>query len=353
VVKTKCPILYQARKAANLRRSDGAFSFPVFKKWPTLPQETQDLVKGFYLLDENSRVLTGTKDTRIITENGEKVVVAKRLMSMTLQELFKEFVNAHPAVRIGMTSFAKLRPEQCYWHGYRGFHVQCTCAIHENFKLLLEPLFGPRPSVRDIIPRFVCDVNNVDCMFSVCPTCPTAALDVLVTDVDLEAEVKINEWRSTDRADLIPRKVSGAAYIAEIRRYLPKILVHQYIMRKQQEFFREMKNGLRNNPDHLVLTMDFSQNYTCVIQNATQSYRWSNIQATLHAFYATWYDPVTGSNLNKGFGIVSDNLTHDSNAVAAYISRVIPELMKLRRFKYIHYISDGCAGRYQGAHEMT
>jgi hypothetical protein len=72
-------------------------------------------------------------------EQGRQLVL-KRLLLFSLDDLYQQFKNENPDVKIGSTKVFMLRPKNCKKLGTEGFHNTCTCEKHENFRLLCEAL---------------------------------------------------------------------------------------------------------------------------------------------------------------------------------------------------------------------
>jgi len=76
-----------ARKAKELRKSDGVLVSPVAKSGKTLSAETTQEVKDFYENDCNSRIMPNKKDTVSIYIDGEKRKMQKRLLLTDIKNL--------------------------------------------------------------------------------------------------------------------------------------------------------------------------------------------------------------------------------------------------------------------------
>ncbi len=92
---------------------------------------------------------------------------------------------------------------------------------------------------------------------------------------------------------------------------------------------------------------DFSENYSFIIQDAVQSFHWSNLQATLHPFVCYYMDG--GESKHVSFVIISDCLTHDTVAVHLFQRQLINFLESKfnKKPKKLYYFSDGCTGQYK------
>lgn len=62
----------------------------------------------------------------------------KKQLIFNLRELYSNFVESNPDLRIGFAKFAELRPQHCVLAGAAGTHTVCVCTIHQNLKLMLE-----------------------------------------------------------------------------------------------------------------------------------------------------------------------------------------------------------------------
>lgn len=91
--------------------------------------------------------------------------------------------------------------------------------------------------------------------------------------------------------------------------------------------------------------MDFSENYSFIVQNAVQGYHWNNSQATIHPFEI--YFKRNGKLENLSFIIISDLMSHDTTAVQLFISKLIDFIKRLIKFSKIYFMSDGAAAHYK------
>ena len=64
----------------------------------------------------------------------------KRHIICNLKELYVPFKNTNPEVKIGLSKLCTLRAKYCFLDGASGTHSVCVCTIHQNVKLLLQPI---------------------------------------------------------------------------------------------------------------------------------------------------------------------------------------------------------------------
>lgn len=94
-----------------------------------LSNEIRDSVAKFYQDDEISMMMPGMKDfVSVRNENGEKKKIQKRLVLGNLKEIFQQYKDRFPNYRIGFSTFAMLRPQQCVLAGGSGTHTNCVCS---------------------------------------------------------------------------------------------------------------------------------------------------------------------------------------------------------------------------------
>ena len=98
-----------------------------------------------------------------------------------------------------------------------------------------------------------------------------------------------------------------------------------------------------------IVVADFSENYSFVLQDASQGFHWNNSQATLHPFVAYYMESNELRELS--FVIISDCLHHDTIAVYTFQKSFI-NFLKTFLPTHLHpskliYFSDGAASQYK------
>ncbi len=156
-----------AKKISKLRNEQGAFSFIEPKYRQMVSKSTIEKVKEYYLSPLYSKILPGQYDTVFSDKDvdGKKERVAKQLMLITLTELHAEFIQQNPHNPISLSEFSKNRPRQCRWVWNKGHHRNCTCIVHENFKLLLQSTCSSKvgSKTEKIIGELLCEDAQINC----------------------------------------------------------------------------------------------------------------------------------------------------------------------------------------------
>jgi hypothetical protein len=77
---------------------------------------------------------------------------------------------------VGFSKFCELRPRWCITVGATGMHSVSVCEYHQNVKLLLDSLPGPKLDHKSLMAKLVCDVSERNCMLRRCQKCPGSVL---------------------------------------------------------------------------------------------------------------------------------------------------------------------------------
>ena len=98
--------------------------------------------------------------------------------------------------------------------------------------------------------------------------------------------------------------------------------------------------------------MDFSENYSFIVQDTAQGYHWENSQCTLHpfVFYFKMHDSTIG---HESFCFISDSTKHSTAMVYTFLKKLIPHLKQAHdQIRKIIYFSDGCAAQYKNRYSF-
>lgn len=344
-----------AKKTAEEK---GILSEPDPKSHPSLQKEVVDLIVSFYELDENSRVMPGKKDYVSVKVNNDRVQMQKRLLLLNLKELFQLFKEKYPQVKCSFSKFATLRPQYCVLAGASGTHSVCVCAIHENVKLLLDgpnmknltvDTVGPIKTYHDCLKRMICIQPSTECYFGTCSECP--GITHLIEELEnifvsnSISEITYRQWIYVDRTSLQVLISPVVEYLQKLETGLQKLLLHSFLVKKQNEFMDVKKKELKDT--ECIVACDFSENYAFVFQNAVQGIHWNNDQATVHPF-AIYYKHIDGETKMKSFVIISDCLKHDTIAVHVFQKYLVQFLKEsFEKISKIIYFSDGAGAQYK------
>ena len=120
---------------------------------------------------------------------------------------------------------------------------------------------------------------------------------------------------------------------------------------KQADYSKYLKGNLKSG--ECLIHLDFAENYSFVVQDAVQSFYWTNSQSTIHPVCAYYLDE-SGNLTHKSFCIISDHLIHDTNAVHTFLAELIPQLRTLVGIlTKIYYFSNGGPAHYKNKYNFA
>ena len=219
-------------------------------------------------------------------------------------------------------------------------------------KLMMMNLKLPNlPTYHHCLAKIICNPLQPTCYLGDCKHCPgiTTLKDDLITCLDesLIDNVVFKQWISVDRTTLETYSMPADEFVKMFCDKLKLLRPHSFIASEQATFYKEYKSKLV--PGEMLVTADFSENYSFVLQDAAQGFRWNNSQATLHLFVGYYTD--SGKLCHLSYVVVSDCLHHDTVAVylfqkafIALLKRVLPTSSQPRKMVYF---SDGAASQYK------
>ncbi|KAK3916987.1 Translation factor GUF1-like protein, mitochondrial [Frankliniella fusca] len=245
--------------ALKLRQEKGLLSSPSFQRISLVSDKTRSAVVKFYLDDRYSKVLPGRRD---VISLGGGAYEQKRLLLCNLNELFALFKNEF--------------------------------SDHKIEDLMMKSKFSPK------------DLE----LFEDC---------ILEKQRLLEEEVQYQQWKSTDRAEMIS-------------------VISEYL--------KQLKNNLSDTT--LIVTMDFEMNYSCLIQGEIQSYHWSKKHVTIHPVVIFYKENQEVKHRTIVF--ISDELDHDADLVQVFedkIINIVKQDQDHASTTCIEYFTDGCGAQYK------
>jgi hypothetical protein len=185
-------------------------------------------------------------------------------------------------------------------------------------------------------------------MLHKCRNCPGedgVATYLNTLDNLIEQEfVHFSQWTTTDRATMINCNEPIDEFIQNLAKQIFSLTTHHYITKSQSQYLKQLKQTLET--DEAIVIGDFSENYTFIAQDASQSFHWTNSQVTLHPFIA-YYKTDDGKLHHYSYCFISDCLEHTTFAVYTFQQLLIKKIKNKMNIGKIYYFSDGCGGQYK------
>ena len=157
-----------------------------------------------------------------------------------------------------------------------------------------------------------------------CDACPEIEMlkEELLTHLDeIDAEQIIyKQWVSTDRSTLETFCLPVEEFVDTFCMKLELLRHHSFIATQQVSFYASRKMALKKG--EFLVTLDFSENYSFILQDAAQGFHWNNSQATLHPFVAYYLE--SGEIHHVSYVVISDCLHHDTVAVHLFQRYLLP-----------------------------
>ena len=148
-----------------------------------------------------------------------------------------------------------------------------------------------------------------------------------------------------DRSTLETIRKSADEFVEFFIEKFRQLIPHSFIAIQQALFFNESKSTLK--PGEVLVQADFSENYSFVLQDASQGFHWNNSQATIHPFVI--YFKQSEKKQHLSYVIISDCLHHNTVAVYLFQKKLVSLLKRILHIppKRIIYFSDGAASQYK------
>jgi len=346
---------YMIREVKKKVDMEGILCTPAPRPGRGLKPEVLEAVRNFYESDEVSRQCAGAKEFKSVKEGNKRVHKQKRLLLANLSELKQYFKELHPDIKISFSKFAELRPPHCVLAGSSGTHNVCVCTFHQNVKLMISganlekiPSLGTYQACFNFI---LCEEKAPSCYLGNCESCPGVPklAETLhhVLDARDVGSVVYKQWVKVDRCNLEVKEKLIDDFVSEFSIKVKQLAEHDFIAKKQAEFFKDLKATLKVG--EVAVVADFAENYAFVCQDVAQGYHWNNDQATVHPFVCYYKESEAAEPENVSFVVISDHLEHNTVAVYAFQKVLISFLKEKLPFviSKIYYTSDGAASQYK------
>lgn len=127
---------------------------------------------------------------------------------------------------------------------------------------------------------------------------------------------------------------------------------HHFIATSQANHLEHLKESIKQG--EFIVSLDFAENYSFVIQDAIQSHHWNNDQVTIHPYVV--YYRRDNELKHHNLAIVSECNKHDSTAVNLFNKKMISYLKKIhgeQNVKKLIFFSDGAGSQYKNKYNFA
>ena len=157
-------------------------------------------------------------------------------------------------------------------------------------------------------------------MIHCCQHCPGSAclrnkLIEKLSEVDENETLLVEQWTSTDIADLKTMVYSKHDLIEDTITAMNKLTAHSYIAKSQASYLKHCEAELELHEE--IVLADFAENYEFVIQNEIQSYHWCKQQCTIHPISVYICDSDSRKVEQYSLCFISEDLSPNTSFVYA------------------------------------
>ena len=329
------------------------------REYRTLTKRMFERVKAFYTRNDNSRLISGKRQTK--TQKGAKK--QRRVLLHNLKILYSKFIS-ETKTTISYTSFCRMRPFYVVFPR-QSDRDTCMCKTCNNSELMAEALANAQAikthDLDTLINQTVCNANEKSCMYKSCNECTEKRIES--NSSVSESEVTWFEWKT--KLEKREIKQSGKTIVKCVAITVKEQLVgsiqnlldkfedqlerykqHLFRCRSQYNYYKHRVENLSGS--ECILNIDFSENFVCKYAKEIQAVHFgaSKKQISLH----TGVTHLLQNNVqtSKTFCTVSDSLNHSPAAIWSHLKPILQQIRSDNpHITSIEIFSDGPATQYR------
>ena len=269
-----------------------------------------------------------------MNERGEKIQT--RVLTDYLSNLHHKFLAEYPDVQLSFTSFCRIRPKHILTTSFI-VRSSCLCTKHQNMALTAKTLkkegievpLNPEVLVRDIP-------------------------DMVSVKEKLSDQVVVRQWKRVQIEEkgkkkfvtrVVESTLSKDEFLLHLEQQITQFKDHVARVETQYTQMRHLKKHLP--PHHVIIQMDFAENYSCKSMDEIQSAYWNQTSVTLHPM-VIYFKTDSDELRHKSCIIISDEMGHNSATVITFIKDIIPIVKEIDDgVVTIHYWTDSPTSQYR------
>ena len=289
-------------------------------------------IREFLERDDNSRLLPGKADA--VKAGNSKI--QKRVLNDYMYNLHNKF-QAEASYKVSHSTFCRKKPLHIAHVNFSTRSV-CLCQKHQNFALKLRCLKNYKATSITSPDKFM-DTYNTD-----------EALEVVLKGIESNS-VRFQEWKRQKMKDgkekmrVVDTELQKEAFIELMKQTYKDFANHIKKVVEQYKAVKQMKERLPEN--HVLVQMDFSENYSCQNLEEVQSAYWNATAVTLHPT-VIYKRNADGSLEHQSVVFVSEVLHHNAPMVLVIIDKVVQIAKDLvGDLKGIHFWTDSPTSQYR------
>lgn len=289
-------------------------------------------IQNFLERDDNSRLLPGKADAVKVGKDK----VQKRVLNDYMYNLHTKFL-AESSYKISHATFCRKKPTSIAHVNFSSRSV-CLCQKHQNFALKLRCLKNYKVSTVTSPDKFMDTYNTEE------------KLSTLLQGINMTT-IRYQEWKRKKMSDgkermrVVDLELPRGEFIEVMTKTYKDFASHIHKVIEQYKGLKHMKERLPVN--HVLIQMDFSENYTCQSLEEIQSAYWNATAITLHPTVIYRKDE-NGKLFHDSIVFVSEVLQHNASMVLAIIKKVVEHVKKSdSNVKGMHFWTDSPTSQYR------
>ncbi|XP_035684140.1 uncharacterized protein LOC118421089 [Branchiostoma floridae] len=290
---------------------------------PHVREALKKRVENFLNRDDNSRMMPGKKDCKKVGKD-----------KSTVRE---KFMSENSDVKISLSHFASFRPANVKLASFLSRNT-CLCTKHQNFALKLK-------SLKD---KGCIQSTNPDNFLHAFPD--EEKVDLLLANLPKDGKVKFEQWKRMEvdgknKMKIVTLEVETQVFCETFRKEVADFRQHCFRADEQYNQLKSLKQNLP--PNHVIVQMDFAENYKVKYRGEVQSAYWNCDLVTLHPV-VVYHRDENGELRHESRCIVSDELGHNPFTVFSILKKVVSHLKdKHPNLQYVHYWTDSPSSQYR------
>ena len=149
-----------------------------------------------------------------------------------------------------------------------------------------------------------------------------------------------------DRRTLLEKTEDFDGFSTFLSERINKLTRYHYISKSLKISLQNLKSNLLIN--EVIVLLDFSENFSFIIQGKSQGFYWESSQCTVHPFVVYQEKSDDDEITHKSFCFLCPNTKHNTSMVYTFISALMPKIKSFTpELSKIYSYSDGCTGQYK------
>ena len=275
-----------------------------------IPAEHRKLAHNFWACPDISQTTPNKRDI-VQKRLAPKIYVThpKQILEKTQTEAYMEFKIKYPEIKMGQRMFESCKPFYIATPRSQD-RVSCCCRIHVETRMLfqscmefrrkLEERYTLYKHMSDLVNETLCpkkdgsEYHDPHCLQRNCKNCGIDGFQISDKEKDITETAPKVKWTKFEyvvigvnsdnsekkKLQLVDKLTTPGGMFSHFKNLLLTYPSHQFRANWQNQQLRELVENLPVG--RAVAVDDYSENYTCSMQDQIQSLYFSQVQASIH-----------------------------------------------------------------------